>query len=430
MSSPTLELPVVACVTPRDVLPPLNAPRPADPADAPPSPAGFASSYFHRSEQGLIDLSADDAWAAWGDAELNPRAADLLASLPQSAASARRTIAAIESGRVSQDAVLRAQDAIVAAEPAVLAEVQADIATSRLTPAVAKRVAEKLDLAKLPTLDLWHRTVAKCGEIGDGGKGLERLEPYTQVLATRPEAAGLLLGRIGDREVQDWPEILAVGVLGRLRVREALPAMLSYLGEDAGDFLFEELLRAVPLAARPEDASTLIDRFATGDFSTRLVIADGLAKLKQPWAAGALVALLDRCDELDRGVKPDDRAAPIVANALVDLGPTDPALFDRLLEIQRANDTADISLDLGEALRDLAAFLGRPEPRVAKVRSSHREQAKALFRMLEEKAGKPKSPQLLPDPEVTWPIQRDIAKVGRNDPCPCGSGKKYKKCCG
>jgi len=27
-------------------------------------------------------------------------------------------------------------------------------------------------------------------------------------------------------------------------------------------------------------------------------------------------------------------------------------------------------------------------------------------------------------------IKRDTAKVGRNDPCPCGSGKKYKKCCG
>lgn len=23
-----------------------------------------------------------------------------------------------------------------------------------------------------------------------------------------------------------------------------------------------------------------------------------------------------------------------------------------------------------------------------------------------------------------------IAKIGRNEPCPCGSGKKYKKCCG
>jgi uncharacterized protein len=28
------------------------------------------------------------------------------------------------------------------------------------------------------------------------------------------------------------------------------------------------------------------------------------------------------------------------------------------------------------------------------------------------------------------PHRRQTAKVGRNDPCPCGSGKKYKKCCG
>jgi uncharacterized protein YecA (UPF0149 family) len=27
-------------------------------------------------------------------------------------------------------------------------------------------------------------------------------------------------------------------------------------------------------------------------------------------------------------------------------------------------------------------------------------------------------------------IKRDGPKVGRNDPCPCGSGKKYKKCHG
>ncbi len=30
----------------------------------------------------------------------------------------------------------------------------------------------------------------------------------------------------------------------------------------------------------------------------------------------------------------------------------------------------------------------------------------------------------------TQPIRRQGPKVGRNDPCPCGSGKKYKKCCG
>jgi SEC-C motif domain protein len=27
-------------------------------------------------------------------------------------------------------------------------------------------------------------------------------------------------------------------------------------------------------------------------------------------------------------------------------------------------------------------------------------------------------------------VRREGPKVGRNDPCPCGSGKKYKKCCG
>jgi len=27
-------------------------------------------------------------------------------------------------------------------------------------------------------------------------------------------------------------------------------------------------------------------------------------------------------------------------------------------------------------------------------------------------------------------VRRQATKVGRNDPCPCGSGKKFKKCCG
>jgi preprotein translocase subunit SecA len=34
------------------------------------------------------------------------------------------------------------------------------------------------------------------------------------------------------------------------------------------------------------------------------------------------------------------------------------------------------------------------------------------------------------DGQVTAPVKRERPKVGRNDPCPCGSGKKYKKCHG
>lgn len=32
--------------------------------------------------------------------------------------------------------------------------------------------------------------------------------------------------------------------------------------------------------------------------------------------------------------------------------------------------------------------------------------------------------------EKQEPVRRDAPKIGRNDPCLCGSGKKYKKCCG
>jgi len=38
------------------------------------------------------------------------------------------------------------------------------------------------------------------------------------------------------------------------------------------------------------------------------------------------------------------------------------------------------------------------------------------------------NPSLMPQKVETY--HREEPRVGRNDPCPCGSGKKYKKCCG
>ena len=32
--------------------------------------------------------------------------------------------------------------------------------------------------------------------------------------------------------------------------------------------------------------------------------------------------------------------------------------------------------------------------------------------------------------ETAAPAPKRMSKAGRNDPCPCGSGKKFKKCCG
>jgi|GEM_PF-2858394 len=39
-------------------------------------------------------------------------------------------------------------------------------------------------------------------------------------------------------------------------------------------------------------------------------------------------------------------------------------------------------------------------------------------------------PAKIPETIPATPIRREAPKVGRNDPCSCGSGKKFKKCCG
>ncbi len=45
----------------------------------------------------------------------------------------------------------------------------------------------------------------------------------------------------------------------------------------------------------------------------------------------------------------------------------------------------------------------------------------------------PDQPEDITDLDILLHPQQPVTaetKVGRNEPCPCGSGKKYKKCCG
>ncbi len=82
-----------------------------------------------------------------------------------------------------------------------------------------------------------------------------------------------------------------------------------------------------------------------------------------------------------------------------------------------------VSKDKGEAADDFGTIEFVAKYKLKGVTIDHRE--RATFR-------KHNGRWVFVDGEQVAgpPIKRDAPKVGRNDHCPCGSGKKYKKCCG
>jgi len=68
--------------------------------------------------------------------------------------------------------------------------------------------------------------------------------------------------------------------------------------------------------------------------------------------------------------------------------------------------------------------------KVELVREGEREESQRVQRALPPQPPKQQLTFSGAPKEAAAPVKRAGAKVGRNDPCPCGSGKKYKKCHG
>ena len=117
---------------------------------------------------------------------------------------------------------------------------------------------------------------------------------------------------------------------------------------------------------------------------------------------------------------------------------------------------ADVTCDLGPAplLEKIRGWFaeGLIDPMVSGLAWFEKQAAKPVAECLAEAAGdegncfvrdalgeieswycyeKPApSPRSSARPRPSAPVARAMPKIGRNDPCPCGSGKKFKKCCG
>lgn len=74
----------------------------------------------------------------------------------------------------------------------------------------------------------------------------------------------------------------------------------------------------------------------------------------------------------------------------------------------------------------------RSDEEVARLEREREEQARRLAEQMKLQQANPGEQAAQPQGEAPaqQPIVRDGRKIGRNEPCPCGSGKKYKQCHG
>lgn len=94
-------------------------------------------------------------------------------------------------------------------------------------------------------------------------------------------------------------------------------------------------------------------------------------------------------------------------------------LFERLLDVVRADVTRvlmTVQIQSAEQLQEVE------QPALENVQYQHAEFAEA--------ADEAESEAAPAEPAAARPVQNAMPKVGRNDPCPCGSGKKFKHCHG
>jgi hypothetical protein len=211
-------------------------------------------------------------------------------------------------------------------------------------------------------------------------------------------------------EVEQYTPCHAIMALGQFEAVEALEPLLKRLDifEDY-DYYREALIYYIRKIAYLK-IDVLIDYFLDKDNFTglRILVVEGMEealkkdKIIDKKVEEAFIRYLQRDDELD------DFLNPMVIFMLIDI------TKDRHIDlIRQVFDTKPVDTFYSGDFEDIEVRLG-----LKKERTKPREKNK-LQKLMERHS-------------INDEFEPDVItshKIGRNEPCPCGSGKKYKKCC-
>lgn len=232
-----------------------------------------------------------------------------------------------------------------------------------------------------------------------------------------------------------WAPVHAWRALAQLRAPEAivpLLGLLSRISAENDDWVGEDVpkaLAAIGPASLDPVAAYLAD--PSNDEWARVSAASALGYLGQshPETREACVARLTA--ELARYAEQSESFNAFLILPLLDLGAVESA------SVIKAAYEADCVDEFVEGdWEDVAIRLGlqthRAQPRRPHSLRFFREQLQAPLDdedVFDDELVRDDEPVHFEVAEPRAPI-RSGPKIGRNDPCPCGSGKKFKKCCG
>jgi hypothetical protein len=234
-------------------------------------------------------------------------------------------------------------------------------------------------------------------------------EDLCRVLSALADAPDVLDGLIANRSLNEYVRWEAAQTYllfvrdGRLTRDQAVERLRGHLRDaienrdaEVASGLVAELESYAPHEAIEEIAAAfrfgLVDESIVGMKDIKRSIAQGEAQLQRSLTSCRPTGISDTVEELSQWHSFQKRGADSDEDAPDDDDPTD-----------EPHEFGDLDGDFDE----MADVAGPPI----------REDGPGDFRISE------------PETPATT-IRHAVPRVGRNDPCPCGSGKKYKKCCG
>ena len=316
---------------------------------------------------------------------------------------------------------------------------------------VAAHLRRRLELADAPAETVWDRLMQlgrDSSESDDGEVDWNEADALIEAAARHIDVvAAPAIATLSDVEAaKDWRQIFAVMVLGDGRHAPATAGLVDLLDLD-GDVLREEVVKALAKIGTADVADRLATFIPGRRWDVRLYADDVLGNIKRPQSEAALLRLLP--------LETDDDLRSDLLYELCALGSL--AGLDEARKLVATDPKHPETIGLYEALIGTAAMNGVALPEepawrtliadhkatvAARMANFDQGGLRALMDLVRERA--PRSgevdPEPLPPPRPSAseyppyvpfkPIRNEAAKVGRNDPCPRGSGKKYKKCCG